>query len=256
MSYRKKHIKNKIHGIKPRKSIFKKLWFWAVILFMVVISTGIYVVCFCSVFQVKDVLIYGNDKVKTQDLEEFISKGINIDLIDFLNIKISSRGIFLINKDKIEKDILEGFPVIESANVIKKLPQTLVFNVVERRPFGVFCPISVGGQNGGCFFIDQKGFIFDPLLKIPDNFMIVRQPAEDQQFYAGKKIVADNIMDAIFKIQKNMKDNFQIGLKEALIVNSSRLNIVTNENWKIYFNLSGNSDINLQITKLEILLGS
>jgi len=56
----------------------------------------------------------------------------------------------------------------------------------------------------------------------------------------------------ILQIQGNLKDNFQINVKEAAISLPERLNIKTSENWQIYFNLE--SDINLQITKLNLPL--
>ena len=61
-------------------------------------------------------------------------------------------------------------------------------------------------------------------------------------------------MNDIYKIQKDLKDNFQINLTEALITSPIRLNVTTGEGWQIYFNLQGNPDINSQITKLNLLL--
>jgi hypothetical protein len=72
--------------------------------------------------------------------------------------------------------------------------------------------------------------------------------------FTGEDVVAQNIINAISKIQKSLKDNFQIDLKEALVASSVRLNVTTSENWQIYFDLSPESDINLQLTKLNLLL--
>ncbi len=251
MSYRKKHIKNKIHKIKPRKSIFKRPWFWIIILFLIIILSGFYFAIFWPCIQLKNIVISGNDKAKTRDLQELVLNSANTGLIDFWNIKIISRSIFLINDDKINKNILEKFPVIEKVTINKNLPQTLILSVVERKPIGVFC-----GNAGQCFLIDQNGIIFEPLSITPENFTIVRQAVENGQIFTGEQVVAQNTINAISKIQKSLKDNFQIDLEEALVTSPVRLNIKTSENWQIYFDLSPESDINLQLTKLDLLLTS
>jgi cell division septal protein FtsQ len=221
---------------------------------MVILSVS-YFIIFYSGFQLKNILISGNDRVKTNDLQELVSNDANTQLINFWNIKIISRSIFLINSGKINKDILEKFPSVEKANISQKLPQTLILNIAERKPVGVFCPLTSSGQaDSGCFLIDQSGIIFEPQAAVPVDVLIVRQTAENGQLSAGQEVVAQDIISAIYKIQKMLKDNFQIDSKEALIANPLRLNIMTDENWQIYFDLS--SDINLQITKLNLLLNS
>ena len=50
-----------------------------------------------------------------------------------------------------------------------------------------------------------------------------------------------------------MKENLNIDLKEAIIAAPIRLNTETRENWKIYFDLDKNADINFQLTKLKLL---
>ncbi len=249
MSYRKKHVKSKIGKIKPKKSIFKRLWFWITILFLIIIFSVFYIVFFYSGFQVKNILISGNDNIKTQELQDIILNNANTGLVGFWNLKIISKSIFLVNTDKINKEILEKFPIIESLRINKKFPETITLQVAERKPIGVFC-----NNDNQCFLIDENGIIFEPLLIAPNNFTIVRQTLEDNNIFAGEKIVNQNIITAISKIQKILKDNFQIDLKEALIASSVRLNVTTSENWQIYFDLSPDSDINLQITKLNLLL--
>ena len=61
-------------------------------------------------------------------------------------------------------------------------------------------------------------------------------------------------MLAIYEIEKNLKDNFQINLSDALISTPIRLDIKTGEGWQIYFNTDTDSDITSQLTKLDLLL--
>lgn len=248
-SYRKKHIKSKIHKIKPKKSIFKKPWFWIVLLCLIIILVVFYFALFYSGFQLKNIIILGNSTVKTQDLQDIVSEHANTGLITFWNVKITSRSIFLINEDKINKDILEKFPEIEKLTINKNLPQTLILDVTERKQVGVFC-----NETEQCLSIDDNGIIFGPLISLPVNTTVMRQTIDNGQIFTGEQALAKNIIDIILKIQKSLKDNFQIDLREALIASPARLNIETNENWEIYFDLSAGPDISLQITKLNLLL--
>ena len=259
-SYRKKHIKHKISKIKhpkgDKKSIFKNKWFWMFILFLIIVSSSLYYLFFYSEFQLKNIIVSGNSKVKENDLQDIVNRLADKKIIDFANIKVNSKSIFLIDKNIVKSDILKEIPDIESITINKKLPQTLTLNITERKPLGAFCPNSFAtGSNIGCFSIDQAGVIFDPLLSIPDGSTIVRQAMDNGQIFAGEKVVAQNIISAIYKIQKNLKDNFQINLTEALITSPVRLNVNTNKNWKIYFDLTPSSDIDSQLSKLNLLLG-
>lgn len=40
-----------------------------------------------------------------------------------------------------------------------------------------------------------------------------------------------------------------------MVASSIRIDVKTDKNWKIYFDLNETSDINLQLTKLNLLLG-
>lgn len=249
MSYRKRHIRSKIHRTKPRRSVLTRLWFWILLLILAVISTLAYFVLFYSGFQLKNIVVLGNSRVKTQDIQGFVSEHAHTGLVDFENIKIISQSIFLLNNDELSKEITEKFPDIEKVVINRNLPQTVVLNVTERKPIGAFCD----SQNK-CFSIDANGVIFEPLTQVPTDTTIVRQVGQSGQVFTGEEVVAQNIISTIYKIQKSLKDNFRINLEEALITTPVRLDVETSENWKIYFDLSPESDINSQLTKLNLLL--
>jgi len=255
MSYRKKHVKNKLQRLKPRKSIFTRLWFWIVILILAIICTGLYFGLFYSGVQLKNVEISGNDRTKTQDLQNLVWNSANTGLINFWTINIFSRSIFVINDEKINRDILKNFPMVKQVSINKKFPQTLTLGVVERKPVGVFCPSTVTGQaNSQCFLIDNNGIAFEPLSVSQSDLVIVRQASTNDQIYTGEEVLNQGVATAVSKIEKTLKDDFQIDLKEALVSTPTRLDIKTGENWKIYFDLDPNFGIDSQIVKLNALL--
>jgi cell division septal protein FtsQ len=245
-NYRKNSIKSKIHRVKPKKSIFKMIWFWIAVLTFIIIFAGLYFFFFFPDIQVKNISVSGNQKVNAEELKNLVSDNTNNKILGL----VDSRSIFLASNKKISKKVLDKFPEIEKTTINKSFPQTLKINIVERKPIGVFC----SSENGNCFFIDANGIIFEPVAEPSADSIIVRQNVNNSQVAMGKRVVERNIMDLISRVKKDLKDNFQIGLKTATVASDTRLNMVTSENWQIYFDISANSDVESQIKKIDLLL--
>ncbi len=259
MSYRKKHIKSKIHKIKPKHSILRRPVFWILFLFLIIILFAFYIFIFYSGLQVKNVIISGNEKAQSKDIEDFIFGNVDKIFLEAGNLKLTSKNIFLVNTDDLSKKVLKKFSIIKKLKIDKKLPQTLLLGVEERKPLGIFCNNFLAGPKGypeaekeECFLIDENGVIFEPIFQAPKNVTVVRQALGEKNVFTGEEVIAKNIMSAISKIKNSLKDNFQINVEEALISNPFKINIKTNENWEIYFDLD--SDINLQIAKMNLIL--
>ena len=239
MKNRRHHIKDKVRSLKTKKLIFKRPIFWIFILFLIIILLFLYLFLFFSKIQVNLITVTGNYNIQSKDIENIVWDSIN---------KNISKSIFLTRPEIISKYILNKFPQIESVKVSKELPQTIKLQIKERVPFAVFCQT----DNKKCFYIDENGIIFKILEQIPKDNFIIRQLAKDSKVFIGEKVVEKNIIDIINKIKINLKYNFQIDIKEAIISTPFRLNIETSENWQIYFNIDAETD--LQITKMHLLL--
>ena len=247
------------YQVKSKGSIFRKPFFWFSLLFLIIISTAFYFFVFYGKIQVADIKISGNEKVSTNELEDIVSDRINRKIL-FLKIpflvekRIYSKSIFLIRKGKIVKEILDRFPIINEVKIGRKFPNVLVLDIEERKPLAVFCGRDTGGSEK-CFFIDKTGIIFEDsedLSNESEKKIIIRLLEDRKEFVLGQEVVKKELLDLILRIQGNLKDGFQIDTKEAIFSLPKRLDIKTSENWQIYFNLE--SDINLQITKLNLLL--
>lgn len=262
MSYRRKHIKTKIYKLKkPKKSIIKRPIFWISFVSLIIILSFLYIFVFSSVFQVKNIEVSGNEKIQNKDIQNFAFARMGQKIVSMGSLHLESGSIFLVNYKKLNKEILNSFPVIESIKISKKPPQTLTIEITERKPLGAFCGFSVvvaendpSPAKEECFLIDQNGIIFESLSEVSENMIIVRKPLDLKQMLTGEKVVAENIMGIISKIERNLKDNLQINIEEAIISNPLRLDIKTNENWQIYFDLD--SDVDMQITKMNLLLNN
>jgi cell division septal protein FtsQ len=233
--------------------MFIRPWFWIVFLSLIFISAALYFFVFYPGVQVKNIIIFGNQKVASKDIESLIFNNIDNKILSIGSRQINSKSVFLINSDKLDREILNKFPIIERVKIHKKFMQTLVFEINERVPVAVFCT-SLDGTKGECYSMDKNGIIFETLDVMPQNMIIVRQSVNSAQIFIGKKVVQQNIIDLISKVEKDLKDTFQISLKEAIVTSPLRLDVNTNENWQIYFDLSSDSDINSQLTKLNYLL--
>jgi len=248
MSYRRKHVRNKINKNKPKKSIFKMPIFWFFLLSLIIFSTGIYFCLFFSKIQIKNITITGNQKVNLQELEKIIDNSVKKNFINFRELKISSNSFFLTNTKNIQHEILNYSPVIKKVTVSKKFPESLNVLIEERKKIAIFC------QNEKCFNIDDTGIIFENSIYPTENIFIVRQAKNIDYLNLGTNVISENLIKTITEIEKSLKNNFQINLIEALIINSIRMDIKTEEGWQIYFDTTEDSNINLQLTKLNLLL--
>ncbi|MEK7562132.1 MAG: cell division protein FtsQ/DivIB [Patescibacteria group bacterium] len=253
MSYRRKHIKNKIHKITPKKSILRRPIFWIFVLFLILFIAAVYFYLFYSGFQIKNIIISGNVKVQSEDIENLVSYSINKKLIGLGGWNAMSKSIFLTNPPELQSLILKTFPMIETVLVEKNFPQNISLQINERKPIAVFCPSTSSGQaSDQCFFIDKNGVVFEEIQNTSQDMPILSQMIDDKKAFVGENAIGKDVMNVILKIEKNLKDNFQINIKEAFLSNPFRLDVKTSENWQVYFNLS--SDTDLQITKLNSLL--
>jgi cell division septal protein FtsQ len=246
MSYRKKKIKHKVQSLKklrPKTPFFKKPIFWIVFCVVLICFLLFYVFVASGTFEIKNIIVLGNQKIKTQEINIISEKNINKKILSFLN----SKSIFLADTNSITKTIESKYPEIETVSVEKKLPNTLTIKIKERKAVAVFCQIEKD-----CYSIDLNGVIFDPKNNLPENMPVIRQDVLGKYFLTGEQAVDKISIATLFKTETVLKNDFQINIKDALITNPLRLNLTTNENWQIYFDLG--SDTNFQINKLNLLL--
>lgn len=248
-SFRKKHLKDKINKMRPKKPLYKKAWFWIIFFILVLIFLIIYLVFFLNEIQIKNVSIAGNKKISTSQIENKINNIISKKVVSIGSWNLISKSFFLVNKKEINNNLLDEFPVIKAIRVVKKFPNNIDINITEKDPLGAYC------DDNDCFLIDQNGVIFERLDNLSNETFIIKQTDVNKLLNAGDVIVSERRIKAISKISDVLREGFQINLRNAVINNSSRLNIITNEGWKIYFDLSDSANIDNQIKKLDSLLG-
>ncbi len=230
----------KPYRIKKKKSFLKSRFFWFLI-FTFFITAGIfYLTCFSSIFQIKEIKIFGNEKVASEDIKNLIKEK-TIEKFLFLE----SKSIFLINLSEINKTVLKEFPQIFKIDAKRKFPDKILVKIEERKPLAIFC------QAENCFFIDAKGIAFEA-TPLREDFIKLKREDFDSEIKIGEEVIKEALISQILDIQSRLKENLKVFPKEASIISEERLNVKTSENWEIYFNLK--EDLNWQLTKLSLVL--
>ena len=217
----------KPYKIKRRKSILRNSFFWIGILIVSLVILLVYFLFFHSFFEIKNIEISGNNKVKTEQISNLIEK----------------KNIFLFNKKEARGKILNNFPEIVEVIIKRNLPATIKIEIEERKPVALIC------QND-CFFIDKKGIIFE---KTENNEILkIKNLTLNQELKLGEKALEKEQLDKFLKIESNLKQD--LGIKTDLIelVSEKRLNVYISEGWQVYFDLQG--DIDWQLVELKTIL--
>ncbi len=196
-------------------------WFNYFVLFFLIFT--LYFFLFSPVFSLRKIKINSS----LFSIQEIIEQNINQRIGP-----IVSNNIFLLNKKKTNQK-LEKIVEIESFQIKRKLPNTLIVSAKERKVALVCC------LQDNCFKIDQQGVVFKktekrsilicPLLKI------------------GDKAMEEKTVVNILQIKKDLSD-----LLGFLHFQNNSLTLETNEGWRIFFNLQ--EDILDQIFRLKITL--
>jgi len=238
------HIKRKPHRIRTKKSAFKKPAFWTFILVLLIIGAFFYFLLFFDKFQVKNIVISGNQKVRIEDIKAIVMENITKNMLVF-----KSQSIFLASLSDLNSQIRDKFPEISSASTKRKLFDTLVVNIQERNPALVFCSLFEGKDS--CCLLDNTGVAFENVEDRNRGLPIVRQDGLSKTAL-GQEVLAQGLAGYIVEAQKSLNEKFGIDIKSAEIISDARMDALTSEGWEIHFNLA--ADMGLQITKLSLLL--
>lgn len=245
------------YKVKRKKSIFKNRLFGESFLFFLEISFIFYFLIFSQTFKIEKVNISGNEKLPTQNLQNFLQEK-----IEKISPFISIANIFLVNSKKLEKEILKKFPEIDIVAIKKNLPNILDIEIKEKKAVAIFCP---GGQSPSlgtvpqCGFLDKKGILFEKNSSFNENLPLIKSPNGEEKIILGEAVIERETLEKILKINENLETKLKMSPKEYILFSAfrlnDRLNVKTPQGFEIYFNLNDlEKDIDLQILELNLLL--
>jgi len=244
----------KPHRYKRKKSIFRNRFFWLGVLTPIIIGVIFYFLFLSETFQVKKIIVTGEEKVSTEDIKLFVGERLENKVLFFFQ----TRSIFSVNLDEIKKDILSNFLQLAEVEIGRKLPDTLNVMVVERFAAAIWCQArqnfleeNLGGQEEQCFLVDNEGIIFERTNGAKPELLKIRNLTLNQDLKLGERSVEKEKMEQIMKINSGLT-NLNLKIIEAALITEKRLNLKTEEEWEIYFNLE--KDLDWQIARLKQVL--
>jgi len=230
----------KPHRIKKKQPFFKKKYFFPTFFGFLFSILIIYFLIFSQFFQIEKIIISGNEKTEKNEILKIIENKIQKTIFFY-----STKSIFLADINEIQKTALNSFPQIDELEIKKSFPKSLNVIVIERSGVLVFC-----NNNDNCFLLDQKAVIFEPLLQ-ESQLPRIEKLNNEKEFKLGEQVIEEDLVFKILKVFSVLAE-LDIKAEKALIVSNERINVLTDENWDIYFNPQ--KDLNWQLTKLEALL--
>jgi len=241
MKHKYKKFRKKVKKRDLFFLIFKSRYFGLTLLFLAIGGIVFYFSIFSSLFQVKNIRVFGNEKVSTGDIKNAVLNNIARRIIFF-----DTKSIFLANFKKAEKVILNNFLKISQVKLKRHFFNTVLIRIKERKAVAVFCQ----GLND-CFLIDKKGKIFEK-TEGKNSGLEIRQNGQVAVLNLGAQAVDKKRMSQILDIKTKIEENFKIPLRRISIISDARLNIKTKEGWEIHFSLE--KDLDWQITELDAIL--
>ena len=138
--------------------------------------------------------------------------------------------------------------MVEQVKLKRNLPNSISVEIKEREGKLVFV------QEEDYFFVDSSGVLFEKIPReLAENFLKIKIYIPSVSFISnlGGKVIEDDLLEQIFKIESEFKNNLKIELKETLIL-EDKLTVKTAQGWEIYFSVKENTD--WQITELRVVL--
>lgn len=209
----------------------------AVFLFVVLFNAA-YLLFFSSIFDVKNIVVSGNERVSKEDILSVVSSNLDKKILFF-----ETKSIFLADISSIYKGIHKNFLKISDIKISRKLPNTIVVSLNERTAVSLFC------RNEKCFSLDKEGVIFEEnnllrgLLKIVDK-------RGGKEFELGEAALSKDKVTGILKFDETLKDDMKI-LSYEYDLFEDRVTVKTKDGFDVYFSLDKN--VSFQIDKLKAL---
>ncbi len=238
----KNNFSGQRHKLRPKTYFYKKRIFWFLFLGVILAGFIIYATIFWQKLFIKNITVVGNIDIPAEKIIKVVAGNAEHNFLFF-----SSKSIFLFSSKKTQKKILESFPKIDSVAIQKKFSDNIIVNLAERKPVAILCGYKAVNENQ-CYFVDHNGVIYEETNKGTIGFSIMRQ-FNQTEFKLGFPVIDKKFIEYLILFQKKIKD---INIKIIEITSKDEMQITTGEGWRVFFDPS--SDVNLQITKLKLLL--
>ncbi|XOU94897.1 MAG: cell division protein FtsQ/DivIB [Candidatus Kerfeldbacteria bacterium] len=215
------------------------------LMLLLIISIIIYLILYSSIFKINKVELIGFDKISAKTIsKEYIGTQLN----NYRLLLFRQDNILLFNKEDFVRNINNNYS-LESINIDKKFPHTLIITIQEKSPFLIY------STNNSKFYLDENGIISSKITDDTDNDKITiitndanEEASANETIFSNDKIVFIlNVVEKLPKIDSINVTSYSIPNKI-----SYQLNVNVEQGYSIYFDM--NKDINEQTNKLRRIL--
>ncbi|MCX7589439.1 MAG: FtsQ-type POTRA domain-containing protein [Patescibacteria group bacterium] len=217
-------------------SLKEKIWRIFKIFFIVLIIESLiifilYIIIYSPIFKIQEIKINGLNQVSEKEINNFLI--INLFNNSFIKKILSSKNI-LIWPENLDNN-LKMFFTIKSVQIKKDfLNRKIEINVIERKPFGIWCLIS---QNE-CLEFDSDGILFKKTFLSEGNLILKINDYSLRNLNIGAKVLPDRLLDIFLNIISMLKQQ-NIAFSDVNIkdINLEEMEIKVFNGPKIYFSL-------------------
>jgi len=250
--------------LKPKQSLLKKILknriFWFGLVGILLTGGAAYGIFFTPFFQIEHIVISGNEKIPAESLRGIVQTHL---ARKFLLFELNH--FLLANTSAAAEAMKAAFPEIESADVQKEFPNSVLVKVRERQGVASWCQqrnytveVADGEETKRsvrqCFALDTHGVIFEE--KEPEGEMILSK-SDGGAVSVGEEAIDSELLKYILDFSQQLDASAlfgEVGLRvsSAVVVSKERVNAEISEGWEIYLNPVENID--WQVTKVKLVL--
>jgi len=140
--------------IKRRRLFFVR--FYIIIFFLLLIIFSLAILSGHEKVKIQTILITGNASASVDNILEIARR----DLTGRYLYLFSKSNSLIFPRFRIKSDILREIKTIKDLDVSWVNWQTIFIEVIERKPFSVWCGDDIKINNSVCYFIDKEGYIY------------------------------------------------------------------------------------------------
>jgi len=230
--------------LKKKKSLFKNKYFWLGLFCFVLAIFLFWFLFFSEVFQVRNILIAGEDRVDGEQLRQFIEARLEKKILFF-----PTKSIFVHGLAKHKKEILESFPQVATVEMGRDYPNSLNVLVLERKEAAFWC--QEAEEKESCFLVDREGIIFEPAIAKLSLVEITKPGLVETKLNLGDRIIEEDLLGKIIYVKNKMEELLRTETKEVIVLDEY-FKVRSAEGWLAFFNPG--EDLDWQVVKLGAVL--
>jgi cell division septal protein FtsQ len=221
---------------KRRQAQFAKLLMVLGVVLLILVALG-FVLFFSNNFEVNNIQIQGNQRIKKDSLMEQVAQQLGIKRFKFFSL---NKNIFFFNSDQLKSEIMSAYEGVEEIEIEKNIPHDVVIKIKERDSVGVWC------FQDGCHYFDDQGVTWGSALESSGSLIVTVKDPENKEGRIDKDLLATVRM--LTSKLKEIGVPAKVISKEVGAPKDLRVSVVPG--YDLLFNLNSNMEDQIQILRV------